>query len=162
MSTSSPELALTLDAMDDGEVGVLTDLMAAAFDADAPAGPGFDRHLLDPYHRSDFFVRLPPGCCEAEQYTLHVAGAAGGGAVIWHFAAYDAVLGLYFVAPAYQHLGVGGAGWRLIEARYPDVHHWAVAAPRWSPATLTFYQCKCGFHPAGGSGPYLTLAKERP
>lgn len=151
-------LCVTVDSVGKGEVDLLTGLMAAAFDADAPEG--LDLHLLDCYHRSDFFVRLPPGCCEAEQYALHVGEAAAGGAVIWHFAAYDAVLGLYFVAPAFQHRGVGRAGWQLIEARYPEVRHWAVAAPRWSPATLRFYERQCGFCLAGGQGPYLSLVKD--
>jgi GNAT superfamily N-acetyltransferase len=158
MHNQRPEL--TVDAMGDDEVGLLTRLMAAAFDADAPAE--LDHHLLDCYHRSDFFVRLPPGCFEAETYTLHVEAAPAGGAVIWHFAAYDAVLGLYFIAPAFQHHGIGREGWRLIEARYPEVRHWAVAAPRWSPATLRFYERQCGFCPAGGQGPYLSLVKDLP
>jgi GNAT superfamily N-acetyltransferase len=154
------DATITLDELGADEVDRLAVLMAAAFEADAPAGPGFDRHLLDCYHHSDFFVRLPAGCYQAEQYALHIHGTTGGGAVIWHFAAFDAVLGLYFVAPGLQGHGVGRVGWQLIEARYPEVHHWAVAAPRWSPATLRFYERQCGFHPAGGSGAYLSLEKE--
>lgn len=153
---------LTLDTMAAAEIALLTDLMAAAFDADAPATPDFDRHLLDCYHCSDFFLRFPHGCCEADHYTMHLAGEVAGGAVIWHFGAYDAVLGLYFVAPRYQQHGLGRRGWRLIEARHPEVRRWAVAAPRWSPATMRFYQRQCGFHPCGCSGAYLSLAKELP
>lgn len=150
---------LSLDPIGAAEVEALTGLMAAAFDADAPAGPGFDRHLLDLYHRDELFVRMPPCCQEAEHYTLHMGGATVGAAVIWHFAARDAVLGLYFVAPAFQHHGLGRAGWALIEARYPEVRYWAVAAPRWSPASIRFYEHQCGFSPAGQSESYLSLVK---
>jgi GNAT superfamily N-acetyltransferase len=159
MTQTCQSATLSLDPIGAAEVGVLTGLMTAAFDADAPAGPGFDRHLLDLYHRDELFVRLPPGCHEAEQYTLHVGGAAAGAAVIWHFADYDAVLGLYFVAPVFQHHGVGRAGWALIEAHYPEVHHWAVAAPLWSPATIRFYERQCGFCTVGQSETYLSLTK---
>lgn len=152
--------AITLDEMGEAEIGQLTALMAQAFDADAPDRPGFDQHLLDCYHCSDFFVRFPPGCYDAEQYTVHVAGEPGGGAVIWHFTPFDAVLGLFFVAPGFQHHGVGRRVWDLIEARYPDVRHWTVAAPSWSPRTLYFYQRQCGFYASGRAGAYVTLAKD--
>ena len=184
---------VTLDALDDGEVPLLAELMAAAFDADAPDVPGFDRGLLAPHHppplllrpppgrraarppgvrgwgggllppppRRDFFVRLPPGCCEAERYALHVGGAPGGAAVVWHFAARDAVLGLFFVAPTFQGRGVGRAGWGLLEACYPDVRRWEVAAPGWAPTTVRFYERRCGFcRASAGGGAYVSLVKE--
>ena len=152
---------VTLDALDDGEVPLLAELMAAAFDADAPDVPGFDRGVLAPYHRRDFFVRLPPGCCEAERYALHVGGAPGGAAVVWHFAARDAVLGLFFVAPTFQGRGVGRAGWGLLEACYPDVRRWEVAAPGWAPTTVRFYERRCGFcRASAGGGAYVSLVKE--
>ncbi|NTU80814.1 MAG: GNAT family N-acetyltransferase [Chloroflexales bacterium] len=160
MTVSGQRPGITLDAMRDGEVDLLTILMARTFDADAPAGPDFDRHLLDCYHSSDFFVRFPPACLDVEQYTLHIAGEVGGAVVIWHFACCEAVLGLYFIVPDFQRLGVGRAGWGLVEARYPEVRHWAVAAPRWSPRTLRFYERQCGFHPECTTGAYVTLVKD--
>lgn len=163
MAIDDPRAQLTLDPMESGELGVLTALMAATFDADAPlAVANFDPHLLDPYHCADFFVRLPPGCAEADQYTLHLGGEVAGAAVVWHFAPGAAVLGLFFVAPAHQHHGHGRGGWELIQAHYPEVGHWAVAAPRWSPATVRFYQRQCGFRPAGGGAAYLSLEKHSP
>lgn len=53
-------LEITLDPAHLDEVPLLTELMAAAFDADAPDDPTFDRQLLACYHSSDFFQRCRP------------------------------------------------------------------------------------------------------
>jgi hypothetical protein len=155
-------LEITLDPVHLDEVPLLTELMAAAFDADAPDDPAFDRQLLACYHNSDFFQRWPPGCIDTHPYVLRVGGKPGGAAVIWQYEASEAVLGLLFIALPFQGRGVGLRCWRMIEDLHLDADRWTVAAPAWSPATGRFYQHKCGFYHAGMSGPhYVCYAKDR-
>lgn len=156
-------MKLTLAPIDDADVPLLTQLMAAAFDADAPKDAAFDQQLLACYHNSDFFQRWPPGCIDTFVYTLWLERTPVGAAVIWYYSPDDAVLGLFFIALPWQNQGLGLRCWQELEQLHADVRHWTVAAPLWSPATGRFYERQCGFQLAGMSGPYyVCYAKDRP
>lgn len=144
------------------EIAHLTQLMGATFDADARAAGGVDSAWLRCYHCADFFEKWPPGCVDADHYTVWLDGRIAGAAVVWHYPEQLAVLGLLFVVPGRQRRGVGRWVWRTLEAAYPAARRWMVAAPTWSSRTQRFYERACGFGVAGGAGAYVSYLKERP
>lgn len=127
------------------EVPHLTRLMAAAFDADARAAGDVDGQWLQCYHCSDFFEKWPPGCVDADHYTVWVEGRISGAVVIWRYPEQVEVLGLLFVVLGSQGRGVGRRIWAALQAQYPAARRWMVAAPAWAPRSLRFYEQVCGF-----------------
>lgn len=127
------------------EVPHLTRLMAAAFDADARAAGGVDSQWLQCYRSPDFFEKWPPGCVDADQFTVWVEGRISGAVVIWRYPEQVEVLGLLFVVPGRQRRGVGRRIWSALLAQYPAARRWMVAAPAWAPRSQRFYEQVCGF-----------------
>lgn len=142
------------------EIPHLTRLMGATFDADARSAGGVDDAWLRCYHCADFFEQWPPGCIDADHYTVWADGRITGAAVVWHYPEQLAVLGLLFVVPGRQRRGLGGWIWRALEAAYPAPRRWMVAAPAWSRKTLRFYERVCGFAADGRAGAYVSYVKE--
>jgi hypothetical protein len=157
MMRLSAELELT--PLCPEEIPALTALMAVTFDADAQACGMDDPEPLRCYHCDDLFERWPPGCLDADRYTLRVDGAIAGAAVIWSFPQDVAVLGLLFVAPACQGCGAGALIWRAVEAERPRARQWLVAAPAWSAKTRRFYEGVCGFTAHGCAGAYISYVR---
>lgn len=149
---------LQLSLMHPADIPHLTRLMREAFDADVPPDASVSPELLDCYHNDDLFHKWPPGCLDAERYSVAIASVLAGAAVIWHYPA-TAVLGLLFVAPAYQQRGIGTRIWRDLEARYAETARWLVSAPAWSGKTQRFYRQECGFQPVRQTGAYVVLEK---
>jgi GNAT superfamily N-acetyltransferase len=127
------------------EVPHLTRLMAATFDADARAAGDVDSQWLQCYHCPDFFEKWPPGCVDADHYTVWVEGRISGAVVIWRYPEQVEVLGLLFVVPGRQRRGIGRRIWDALQALYPGPRRWMVAAPAWAPRSLRFYEQVCGF-----------------
>ncbi|MFV9506587.1 MAG: GNAT family N-acetyltransferase [Oscillochloridaceae bacterium umkhey_bin13] len=153
----APRLSLApITALD---LPTLVALMTEAFDRDLPANAPQDRYCLDCYHTTDLLEKWPAGCLEAEQYKILADDQIIGAAVIWHFEAQPDVLGLLFIAATAQHHGLGAAVWAMIEAHYPASPGWLVATPAWSPRSLNFYRCRCGFEQVGAQGDYVIMTK---
>ena len=150
---------LHLSLLHPADIPHLTRLMREAFDADVPADASVSPELLDCYHNDDLFHKWPPGCLDAERYSVAIAGVLAGAAVIWHYPAATAVLGLLFVAPAHQQRGIGTRIWRDLEARYDEAARWLVSAPAWSGKTQRFYRQACGFQFTRQTGAYVVLEK---
>lgn len=156
--TARDELQLTL--LDPSDIPYLTRLMAEAFDADVHPDTHVRPELLDCYHSDDLFHKWPPGCLDAERYSVAIAGDLAGAAVIWHYPGGVDVLGLLFVARSHQQNGVGTRIWAYLEARYAETTRWLVSAPAWSGKTQRFYRRGCGFRPIRHEGAYVVLEKE--
>lgn len=152
--------AIRLTPMRAEEIDELTALMGAAFDADARVYGMADPEPLRCYHSSDLLQRWPPGCVDAERFTIWADGQIAGAAVVWGYPGEVAVLGLLFVCPARQGLGAGSQVWHALEERYPAARRWLVAAPGWSPRTQHFYEHACGFTACGCDGAYVSYRKE--
>lgn len=148
-----------LAPLDPADIPYLTRLMAATFDADVPSFEEVSPDLLQCYYTDDLFQKWPPGCIDAERFSVAVRDTLVGAVVIWHYPGDTSVLGLLFVAPEYQGYGIGAYIWRFLEERYDETARWLVAAPGWSSNTQRFYRYTCGFTPVRFEGAYVILEK---
>jgi|GEM_PF-1375047 len=148
-----------LRPLDPTDIPHLTRLMAATFDADVPSFDEVSPDLLQCYYTDDLFQKWPPGCIDAERFSVAVCDTLVGAVVIWHYPGDTSVLGLLFVTPEYQGYGIGAYVWRFLEDRYDETTRWLVAAPGWSRNTQRFYRYTCGFTPVRFEGAYVILEK---
>lgn len=138
----------------EAEVPALVALMATAFADDYRRHGGSDPHDLAPYTTDGFFHSWPFGCTDTDRYAIWYANTLIGGIVVWEFTGGEYVLGLLFVAPAYQNQGIGRRAWQFLDTSYPHARHWAVAATPWSAKNRHFYRHSCGFQPVRGANPH--------
>jgi GNAT superfamily N-acetyltransferase len=68
--------------------------------------------------------------------------------VVRVFADGDNHLGMIFVDPVYQRLGIGRRAWQFIEDTYPDARTWTLETAGYATTIHRFYEGKCGFSKA--------------
>ena len=83
----------------------------------------------------------------AEAFNIVADGKVVGGVVVQidHETQHNS-LDLLFVDPECHSAGIGGAVWKMIEAKYPQTVVWETHTPYFETRNIHFYVNKCGFH----------------
>lgn len=135
---------LGFEAITDGDVQALTQIMKRAFDEDTKrhldkecgGPPGYDN---GDFIRKWFFLDT------ARAYKITKDGKLIGGICVFVYESQENYLGNVFIDPLCQDKGLGTIIWNYIEQKYPKTKKWTTDTPGFSKRNHNFYVNKCGF-----------------